>query len=56
MRLHLTVPFTLALLFATSQGVRAADLPPVDKRDDVKPRNVVFILTDDQGCFATMIE
>ena len=43
-------PPVLATVLATSFSCAIAcrqELPPVDKRDDVKPRNVVFILTDD---------
>src|SRR6056297_286285 len=48
-----TVRFTLTLAFlflsagADFPVASAADLPPVEKLENTKPRNVVFILTDD---------
>jgi len=41
----LAVVFLSSCLF--SHSLRAAELPSVGSRDGVKPRNVVFILTDD---------
>ena len=46
MRLFETVLLGIVILSA-SQCAAADNLPPAGKRDGVKPRNVVFILTDD---------
>lgn len=37
----------LAILFFSFSVIAAAELPATAKRDGVKPRNVVFVLTDD---------
>ncbi len=41
------VVHSLVFSFLASTSMSAAELPEVAKREDVKPRNVVFILTDD---------
>src|SRR6056297_2763304 len=45
--LTLTTFFLAAANLCGTVSVPAADLPATERRDDIKPRNVVFILTDD---------
>ncbi len=49
MRSPLTRNLILAVLLSVPLSALAADLPAVSKRENVKPRNVVFLLSDDHS-------